>query len=266
MALPLASGALTRLARRAANFVDLQWALVIEALEQVAPLAHGRLLDVGCGDKPYLEIFAPRVSEYVGVEHAASFEATNSAQRVRGPDVLYDGEHLPFEAHTFDTVLCIQTLEHTPKPRELVAELARVLKPSGRLLLMAPFSFRLHEEPHDYFRYTPHGLRVLCESAGLEIERCQPLGSLWSLLGHKFNSYLAFKLARAGGIAQRLNKLGHEAEQRARPRSWLLPPVALTMACVSTTARVLDRAAPDESESLGFLVVARHRALTQKRS
>jgi SAM-dependent methyltransferase len=258
MDFPSAPPGLKRFARRAANFVDLQWSLIMESLRRVAPIARGRLLDVGCGDKPYLEIFSPYVSEYIGVEHEASFNETNSAGRERGPDVLYDGEHLPFGAAEFDTVICIQTLEHTPKPQELVCELARVLKPEGRLLLMAPFSFRLHEEPHDYFRYTPHGLGVLCKNAGLELERCEPLGSLWSLLGHKLNSYLAFNLARAGSLAQGLDKLGHEAKQRSRPRFWLMPPVALTMACVSTAARVLDRVAADETETLGFLVVARH--------
>ncbi|HEY4104130.1 MAG TPA: class I SAM-dependent methyltransferase [Polyangiaceae bacterium] len=250
--------AFRRVGRSAANFVDLQWTLTIAALEGVAPLARGRLLDVGSGDKPYLEIFAPFVSEYIGVEHEASFKQTSSAGRSRGPDVLYDGEHLPFGTGEFDTVLCVQTLEDTPKPQALVSELARVLRRDGRLLLMAPFSFRLHEEPHDYFRYSPHGLRVLLENAGLEIERCDSLGGLWSLIGHKLNSYLAFSVARAGGFAQSLDKLGHEAAQRERPRYWLLPPVALSMASIAAFARIGDRVASDRSETLGFLVIARH--------
>lgn len=173
--------------------------------------------------------------------------------------MLYDGKRLPFLDAEFETVLCVQTLEHTPDPQALVHELARVLRRDGRLLLMAPFSFRLHEEPHDYFRYTPHGLRVLCAKAGLELEHCEPLGSLWSLLGHKLNSYLALNVTRAGGLAQKLDKLGHEAKQRQRPRFWLVPPVAASMVGVSLAARVLDRVAVDETESLGFLVVAKHR-------
>ncbi|HEY1536785.1 MAG TPA: class I SAM-dependent methyltransferase [Polyangiaceae bacterium] len=249
-----------KLARRAANFVDLQWTLVIRALESVAPLARGRLLDVGCGDKPYLEIFEPYVSQYLGVEHEASFRHTTSATRTRGPDVLYDGKRLPFADGEFDTVLSVQTLEHTPEPQALLREMARVLRPGGVLLLTAPFSFRLHEQPHDYFRYSPHGLRVLCAEAGLLVERCEPMGNLWSLLGHKLNSYLALNLGRMGGLAQGLGKLGHEPKQSARPRFWLMPLVAASMTSVSVAAKVLDRVAPDDSESLGFVIVARHQS------
>lgn len=248
---------LKKLARYAANFVDLQWTLVVRALEGVAPLAHGRLLDVGCGDKPYLEIFEPYVSEYLGVEHEASFRQTANATRRRGPDLLYDGKRLPFADGEFDTVLSVQTLEHTPAPQALLREMARVLRPNGVLLLSAPFSFRLHEEPHDYFRYSPHGLRALCAEAGLLVERCEAMGNLWSLLGHKLNSYLALNVARVGGLAQTLDKLGHESEQDAGPRFWVLPFVAASMVSVSIAAKVLDRVAPDETESLGFVIVAR---------
>ncbi|MET0791219.1 MAG: class I SAM-dependent methyltransferase [Polyangiaceae bacterium] len=250
--------ALKQLARRAANFVDLQWTWVIRALERVAPVARGRLLDVGCGDKPYLDIFLPYVSEYLGVEHEAAFRQTASATRTRGPDLFYDGKRLPFADGEFDTVLSVQTLEHTPEPQQLMREMARVLHPDGRLLLSAPFSFRLHEEPHDYFRYSPHGLRALCAEAGLVVERCEAMGNLWSLLGHKLNSYLALNVAHAGSVAQRLDKLGHESTQVQRPRYWLMPAVALSMTSVSIAARVLDRVAPDESESLGYVIVARH--------
>ena len=259
---------LKALARRAANFVDLQWTLVIRALTRVAPLARGRLLDVGCGDKPYLDLFTPHVSEYLGVEHEAAFRQTASSGRARGPDIFYDGKRLPFTDGEFDTVLSVQTLEHTPEPQALIREMARVLHPDGLLLLSAPFSFRLHEEPHDYFRYSPHGLRALCAEAELVVERCEAMGNLWSLLGHKLNSYLALNVAHAGGIAQGLDKLGHESEQRTRPRYWLMPAVALGMTSVSLAARLLDRVAPDETESLGFVIVARHRAsvLAQERA
>ncbi len=245
-----------RAARAASDWVDLQLTHVVDSLARFAPRTRGRLLDVGCGDKPYEHIFRPFVSEYLGVEHEATFGNTSALARGKA-DVLYDGTRLPFEDESFDTVISVQVLEHTPDPHALVADMARVLRRDGLLILSAPFSFRLHEQPHDYFRFTPHGLQVLCERAGLEIVEIHPHGNLWSLLGHKLNSFLALQVAQMSGIAQSIGKLGHEAPARGNARLWTLPLVIPTMIAVAAGARVLDRALPDATETLGFTLAAR---------
>jgi SAM-dependent methyltransferase len=243
--------------RFVADWVDLQWSLLVGQLRDVAPLARGRLLDVGCGEKPYESLFAPFVVEYIGVEHEATFTATEASSRRGKPDVLYDGLRLPFEDETFDTLLSIQVLEHTPKPGDLLAEMARVVKKGGLLILSAPFSFRLHEEPHDYYRYTPHGLRAMCKTAGFEVTEIRPQGGLWSVLAHKVNTFLAFRVGALEGVTQAMGKLGHEDARPTIPRFWVLPLVAPIMGCASAAARVMDRAVPDETEALGYLVLAR---------
>ena len=251
--------ALKQLLRRGADWVDLQWAVLERSLRAVAPHARGRLLDVGCGNKPYEAWFRPFVSAYIGVEHAATFARTEAAGHA-GPDVVYGGPRLPFRDGVFDTVLSVQVLEHTPRPAVLVAEMARVLAPDGILILTAPFQFRLHEQPHDYFRYSPHGLRQLCEDAGLEVFATIAQGSLWSVVGHKLNSYLALRVARAGRLAQGMGNLPHEAPQGEPVRWWTLPFVGPGVVSIAAAARVLDRLLPDPDETLGFLVLARHRA------
>ena len=121
---------------------------------------------------------------------------------------------MPFRDGAFDTVLSVQVLEHTPHgPAALVAEMSRVLAPGGLLILTAPFQFRLHEEPHDYFRYSPTGSASSAPTPGLEVFEILQQGSLWTVLGHKLNSYLAFRVARVGALAQGMGKLGHEAPQ-----------------------------------------------------
>ena len=247
-------------ARRASDWVDLQWSLIVELLGRVAPQARGRLLDVGCGHKPYADIFLPYVDEYLGIEREDSFAGTAASSiDGRGPDLLFDGTRLPFDDATFDTVLSVQVLEHTPRPAALVAEMARVLKPDGLLILSAPFQFRLHEQPHDYFRYSPHGLRTLCDDAGLEVVEVHAQGSLWSVLAHKVNSYLALRVARASGLAQAMGKLGHENVATTQPRLWTLPLVGPLMVGNAAAARVLDRVLPEPDETLGFLTIARPR-------
>jgi SAM-dependent methyltransferase len=248
---------LKKIARGGSDWIDLQWSLTIQSLTNIAPRARGRLLDVGCGDKAYEPIFRPFVSEYLGIEHEATFAATSAEKRERKPDLYYDGKRLPFDDRTFDTVLSIQVLEHTPAPAALVAEMARVLKDDGLMIITAPFSFRLHEEPHDYFRYSPHGLKQLCADAGLVIDYSEQQGSLWSVVGHKINSYLALRVAHLDAVAQAMGKLGHEGESVQSPRWWTMPMVGPTMAAVALGARVLDQALHDPNEALGFLVVAR---------
>jgi SAM-dependent methyltransferase len=246
------------------DWVDLQLSLILSSLRRVAPQARGRLLDVGCGEKPYEAIFRPYVSEYIGVEHRETFELTAASESAvatasgkRGPDVLYSGDRLPFPDKSFDTVLSVQVLEHTPRPLQLMLEMSRVLADDGILILLAPFQFRLHEQPHDYFRYSSHGLRQLCSEAGLTLTHVEQQGSLWSVLGHKLNSYLAFRVGLMEGLAQNMGKLGHEQAVRARPRYWTFPIIGPSMVAISLGARVLDRVLFEPDETLGFLIVAR---------
>jgi SAM-dependent methyltransferase len=245
-----------RCARVTADWIDLQLTHVVDTLTLLAPRAHGRLLDVGCGDKPYEPIFRPYVSEYIGVEHEATFGSTAASARGKA-DLLYGDDRLPFPDASFDTVLSVQVLEHTPHPGVLVTEMARVLRSDGIMILSAPFSFRLHEEPHDYFRFSPHGLQELCGRAGLVIDTLLPHGNLWSLLGHKLNSYLALRVARMSGSAQAIGKLGHEASSALGTRAWTLPALAPAMVAVAAGARALDWALPDPTETLGYTLAAR---------
>ena len=245
-----------QIARKSSDFVDLQWGITIQSLLDIAPRARGRLLDVGCGDNPYEYIFQPFVSEYVGIEHEATFTDTSAQRRDRKPDYLYDGKRLPFEDRSFDTVLNVQVLEHTPEPGALVREMARVLRDDGLLILTAPFEFRLHEEPNDFFRYTPHGLKQLCSRAGLEVIYTEQQGDLTTVIGHKLNGYLALRVARLQSFAQSVGKLGHESDKVPPTRWWTLPFVAPMMAGIALAARLLQKPLHDPQNALGFLIVA----------
>jgi SAM-dependent methyltransferase len=255
----LGASPVKRVARRAADWIDLAWWQLNAQLVQIAPRARGRLLDVGCGDKPYEHIFRPYVSEYVGVEYADVFDTTQASKRERQPDFYYDGKTLPFEADSFDTVLSVQVLEHTPHPQTVVNEMGRVAKKGGLVIVHVPFSFRLHEEPNDFFRYTPHGLRSMFDKAGIEVAEVWPMGGVWSVVGHKVNSYMAFRVARVGALGQAVGKLGHEGVRSAPPRYWTFPFVLPAMTTVSAVSRVLDRVAPDATEALCYLVYGHKR-------
>ena len=121
-------------------------------------MLRGRLLDVGCGSKPYLKYF--KVSEYVGLE----IEGRNKLAEKH-----YNGKDFPFGDGEFDSVLVSQVLEHVFNPQEFLAEVNRALKGGGLLLLTVPFIWDEHEQPFDCARYTTFGLRHLLEKQGFEI-------------------------------------------------------------------------------------------------
>jgi SAM-dependent methyltransferase len=143
-----------------------------------ADYARGRLLDVGCGNRPY-EPLLRGVSDYVGID----INAQNGRPTLSG--MAYA---LPFAASSFDTVFSTQTLEHVEQPHQAVAEMARVLRPGGYLILTAPQTWRLHEKPYDFFRYTRFGLQYLAEQNGLRVVHLLPQGGAWATVGQITNN------------------------------------------------------------------------------
>jgi len=73
-------------------------------------------------------------------------------------------------------------LEHLRAPETVLAELSRVLVPGGRLCLTVPFVWPLHEEPYDFFRYTPFALRDMLRAQGFENVEVEPTSGYLSTL------------------------------------------------------------------------------------
>jgi SAM-dependent methyltransferase len=71
-------------------------------------------------------------------------------------------------ARQFDLVICEQVLEHVPDPTTAVEGLLALCRPTGFVYVSTPFLIRVHDDPHDYWRFTPLGLETLLRSQGLE--------------------------------------------------------------------------------------------------
>lgn len=133
-------------------------------IQRMAADASGLVLDVGCGTAPYRQLF-DRTCYYVGIE-VASRSRFGSAKL--GANIFYDGQSLPLRDACVDNVLCSQVLEHVFDPLTFLAELHRVLRPGGRLMLTVPFVWDEHEQPYDFARYSSYGLRHLADKSGFE--------------------------------------------------------------------------------------------------
>ena len=129
---------------------------LVEVIGRESHHFDGHLLDFGCGSKPYEALFSG-ASNYVGLD----LEVSGFSGEFKHADLFYDGTTLPFPNNTFDSAIAIEVLEHVPNVEQILLELNRVLKPNGKILITTPFMYPEHEEPYDFYRFTPSGLKNL---------------------------------------------------------------------------------------------------------
>ena len=126
-------------------------------------IKNGNILDVGCGSKPYRELFS--VDQYLGIDIKLSgHDHTDS-----DVDVFYDGKKIPFKNNYFDHVFSSEVLEHVFDINQLLSEINRVTKKEGSLLITLPFCVNEHEIPYDFARYSYYGIKHLLEIHGYKI-------------------------------------------------------------------------------------------------
>jgi len=146
---------------------------------------NGRLMDFGCGSKPYQSLFT-NVTEYIGLDYAGE----GHSHEQESIDVYYDGKTIPFENETFDSVLSSEVFEHLFALQQLLPEIARVTKKGGKFLITCPFVWEEHEIPVDYARYTRFALQDMLEKNGFEIEVIDKNGHFLSALHQLFVLYI----------------------------------------------------------------------------
>lgn len=152
----------------------------------------GTVIDVGCGQKPYKDIFLAS-SKYEGIDFK-SF-SSNKDFKTEAPDYFFDKTYqdnfkLPFKNESFDNSVSFQVLEHHQKPQTLISELVRITKKKGYIFITVPFIGGLHEAPHDYQRYTKYGLIELFKEHPVSIVKIQSCGSVMSTIVCLFNEYI----------------------------------------------------------------------------
>jgi SAM-dependent methyltransferase len=190
-----------------------------------------RVLDAGAGETRHARYFTGQ--HYCGVDLAVGDTAWNYSRL----DAIADLTRLPFATGCFDAAINIVTLEHVREPETVLREIARTLAPGAPLLIIVPHEWEVHQAPHDYFRYTRHGMAYLLERAGMIEIEIRPVGGYFRLLARRLLNGLQFF---SGGVRW----LGFI------PAALLLVPPALLIPCLD----FLDR---DRNFTLGYICTAK---------
>lgn len=211
---------------------------LIKDLKRVIPLyARGKILDVGCGNKPYEPLFQTSPSNYLGCDVVQSSE--------NKVDIICLATSIKADSESFDTVFTTQVMEHVDNSDLMMKECNRVLKTGGYLILSVPFTWELHEEPYDFFRFTKYGLRELCKRNNFEVIEITPNGGKWAAIA-QMNLNILFSVLRKKNLILRGIK-------------FLLIHLQIT-SLLNWIAISLDKLAFDPLLTLNYVMVARKKA------
>jgi SAM-dependent methyltransferase len=139
--------------------------------------ARGRLLDLGCGKVPLYATYRELVTDTICVDWG------NTLHKNPHLDLELDlTDNMPFDDNEFDTIILSDVLEHIPVPEHLWKEMARILSKNGKIIMNVPFFYWLHEQPHDYYRYTEFALRRFVEISGMQLMQLTSIGGAPEIL------------------------------------------------------------------------------------
>ncbi len=139
----------------------------------------GLLLDLGCGPRPYLHLYAPYCDKTLGADLPDSPFPKDKI------DIYCTATKIPLNDNSVDLVLSTEVMHDMAEPDDMLAEIKRILKPGGSVVLTTPFVVPIVDGEYDHYRYTKYGLHYLLTKQGFQVENIIPvsdvLGSMTTL-------------------------------------------------------------------------------------
>lgn len=177
-----------------------------------------RVVDLGCGEQPWRQRIEAGGGVYIGIDIEQ-----NSQHAVH---LIADITAVPRADASCDVVLCSEVLEHVPDTLSAFRELARLVRPGGKVILTTPFAYPLHEEPYDFVRLTPYQVRRCARNSGLDVVELMLAGNELEVMATVWSSLWGRALARS--------KPGWLRRLRGALTSLMILPVNLTVLVASS--------------------------------
>ncbi|NMB66796.1 class I SAM-dependent methyltransferase [Candidatus Woesearchaeota archaeon] len=151
-----------------------------------------KILDVGCGSKPYAHLFREYECTYEGIDFKGY--SLNPSFELEEPDYFFSKEYASnfkinnLKEKSFDIIVSFQVLEHHANPENFFKESKRLLKKGGLIIITFPFIWPLHEEPYDYQRLTHYKIKRIADSLKLKILYIRKRGGFFSVIDQLLNN------------------------------------------------------------------------------
>ena len=151
---------------------------------------NGIIIDIGCGSAPFRKEIEKIGMSYIGIDIPSQIERSDFLSRSDNIDIFGDCLELPVKNASVDTVFSSFVIEHIFDYQKLFSEAYRVLKKNGHFILVSPLINVLHEEPHDYFRYTNYALERIATKEAFKVVEIKKSGGEILFMGHLIANHL----------------------------------------------------------------------------
>ncbi len=239
------------------NYCFLIYYYLLKEIKKNAHYAKGILLDVGCGSSPFEKHFISHIDKYLKHEHPAV--AKSNIQY----DYLSELPSISAPDKSIDTIISFSVLEHVLEPFETIKEFHRILKDNGIFIISVPQYWHLHEEPHDYLRFTKHVLKEKITKSGFEIVYLKEEGKSFALVGQAFCNalILLFDLEHVKNIFSFLS--GKKSENIGKSimyaiyKSPLILLSIILIPIINIIFLLLDQIIGSPRDTIGYFVIAK---------